>query len=56
MLEEDETPETAVCWWLVPVPEEGKGVPSPPHPTTLSQRHQVQVGSDAVGRCSSRRK
>lgn len=34
MLEEDESPETAVCWWVVPVPEEGKGVPGPPHPTT----------------------
>lgn len=56
MLEEDENPETTVCWWLVPLPEEGKGVPNLPLPTTPSQRHQVQVGSDAVGLCSSGRK
>lgn len=39
MLEEDENPETAVCWWLVPLPEEGKGCPQPPsahHPVPAS--------------------
>lgn len=33
MLEEDETPETAVCWWLVPLPEEGKDAPTPLSPS-----------------------
>lgn len=39
-----------------PIGRGGKGVPSPSLPTTPSQCHQVQLGSDAVGRCSSGRK
>lgn len=36
MLEEDENPETAVCWWLCPIARGGEGCPQP-----LSPHHPI---------------